>query len=321
MQPSFVDPSLWAPSPSYGTTTAFPDPVACDPGASLDLFAAPPKQPEDLVDKLSKEWIRTQECAPPPEITAIDSDSIERIDFGFGLDFDFSGDIHTSGLDGFSFLDNHNALETETNTHAMAAGNWSPVFAALQPCTPSSLYQDSSSASPAPTSIPSSPSSSASSPASTSTSSSPSSSRSWSPYSPYFAGKRSVTQPSRNAQIPQHTAPKPARANECRYCHCRFGRPADVSRHEKTHFVGDYQYACLGVPVDEAGECDDTDIANGFMHDGKLMVHGCLTTFKDRRDSYRRHLATRGCPGSKAGYWANVKEVAAAKAKRKVNGY
>ena len=130
-----------------------------------------------------------------------------------------------------------------------------------------------------------------------------------------------MTQPSRNAQIVEHAKPKPERANECRYCHCRFGRPADVKRHEKTHFVGDYQYACLGVPAEEAGECDDADVANGFMYEGKLMVHGCLTTFKDRKDSYRRHLVTRGCPGSKAGYWANMKEVADARAKRKANGY
>nr|VWO96417.1 C2H2 type zinc finger domain-containing protein [Ganoderma boninense] len=319
MQPPFTDPSLWAPPSSFATATAFSDPAAFDPGASLDLFGGLPDQADPLLDRLFKELIKDQECASPAELNT--TGPVEGIDFGLGLDFNFSQDINISSLDSFRLLDHRHALETEMNPQ-VPTGNWSPVFATLQLRTPSSSCQDSLSSSPASMSVPSRPSSSASSPASLSSSSS-SPTRSRSPYSPYPAGKRSVTQPSRNAQIStsEHTVPKPPQANECRYCRSRFGRPADVARHEKTHFIGDYQYACLGVPVEEAGECDDADIANGFMHDGKLMVHGCLTTFKDRRDSYRRHLTTRGCPGSKAGYWANVKEVAAARAKRKANGY
>ena len=210
----------------------------------------------------------------------------------------------------FHLLQHDRSLES---THPGAA-EYTP-----QPRTPSPAYQDPFSGFSSPAmSVRSSPSSSVSSPASTSASTSPSQSPSSS--SPYSTGKRSVTQPSRNAQIPTHTKPQPARANECRYCHCHFGRRADAARHEKTHFVQGYQYACLGVPAAE-GKCDEADVANGFMHDGKLMVHGCLMTFKDRRDSYRRHLATRGCPGSKAGYWANVKEIGAVRAKRKASGY
>ncbi|KAM5539411.1 hypothetical protein V8D89_006863 [Ganoderma adspersum] len=303
MQSSFVDPSLWTPSSSYGTATAFSRPAAGEPRASFDLSNAPAEQLENPFDQLLNEWIKIQECAPPEN--SEDSESVE------GIHFDFS-DVDTSRLDEFIPPGYHGVPETIPQG---TLEEWFSVFD-LQPCTPSLSHQDSSPSSPS-ISVPSSPSSSASS----SASKSPSPPRSRSLHSPYSAGKRSVTQPSRNAQIAEHTKPKPARANECRYCHCRFGRPADVTRHEKTHFIGDYQYACLGLPVEEAGECDDADIANGFMHDGKLMVHGCLTTFKDRRDSYRRHLATRGCPGSKAGYWANVREVADTRAKRKANGY